>query len=107
MTKKIDEKQLYLNAQQKVRRLRIFYLHLMLFIIGVSLILYNFFIMEGPYTQVITGLNISVLVFWTVVIIIHAWSVFKGRLMFKKSWEDKKVEEILRKEKEEETRRWE
>ena len=107
MKKDIDEKQLYLNAERKVRRIQIFYLHLFLFIIGVSLIIYNFYIMEGPYTQAITGLNISTLVFWTVVICIHAWSVFKGRLMFKKSWEDKKIEEILQKDKEVETTHWE
>jgi hypothetical protein len=102
-----DEQQLLVNAQRKVRRIQIFYLHLVFYFICVALIFYNFYIMVGPYTQIITGINVSTLVLWTLVVIIHAWIVFKGRLIFKKSWEDRKIEAFLNEEKEEETKRWE
>jgi len=83
-------------------------LHLALYIIVVSLISYNFYILEdGPYTSNITALNISVLVFWTAFISIHTWNVFKGKLLFKKSWEDKKIKNILTEDEKVETTFWE
>jgi len=98
-----DEEKRFVNAKRKVDRIKIFYLHLVLYIIVVALISYNFYILEeGPFKNNITALNISVLVFWTIFISIHGWTVFKGKLLFKKRWEDKKIEKIL-KEKEETT----
>ncbi|MFC0605438.1 2TM domain-containing protein [Winogradskyella pulchriflava] len=102
-----EEKDIYIEAKRKVRRIKVFYLHLVLYLIVVALICYNFYIMEGPYTKIITGLNITVLVFWTIAIILNAVRVFKGRLFFKKSWEDRKIEEIVNKDKEVETTFWE
>ncbi|WP_296386428.1 2TM domain-containing protein [Winogradskyella sp.] len=103
-----DEKQLFLNAEKKVKRIKMFYLHLVFYIIGVALISYNFYIIEeGEYTNNINALNTSTLVLWTVIIVIHAWTVFKGRIIFKKSWEDKKMEKFLDEDKESETKMWE
>nr|WP_321233328.1 2TM domain-containing protein [uncultured Psychroserpens sp.] len=104
---KDEEKQLA-SVKHQVRRIKIFYLHLALYIIVVGLISLNFYVMEeGPYTSNITGLNISTLVLWTVFISIHAWIVFKGRFLFKKSWEDKKAEKFLKEEESVETTFWE
>ena len=103
-----DDKELFFKAQKKVRRLQIFYLHLVLYLIVVALISYNFYIMDaGAYTSMITGVNVSTLVLWGVFICLHAWSVFKGRLFFKKSWEDKKIEEYLKGKDKEESTFWE
>lgn len=98
-----EERKRYIEAKKKVRRIQIFYLHLVLYIIVVALILFNLYIIEGPYTNVITGLNISTIVFWTIFIFIHGWSVFKGKLFFSKRWEDKKIEQILKDKNKEET----
>lgn len=103
---KEQEKQLE-NVKNQVKKIKIFYLHLALYIIVVALIALNFYVMQGPYTRVITGLNISVLVFWTVFISIHAWRVFKGKILFRKSWEDRKIEEIINKKEDVETTFWE
>lgn len=103
-----NDDELFIKAQKKVRRLQIFYLHLVLYLIVVALISYNFYIMEaGAYTSIITGVNVTTLVLWTVVICVHAWSVFKGRLFFKKSWEDKKIEDYIKTKEKEETTFWE
>ncbi len=96
-----EQEKLLQAAKDQVKRIQIFYLHLILYIIVVGLILHNFYIMvEGPYTDNITALNISILVLWTACIAIHGWRVFKGKLLFKKSWEDRKIKEILDKESE-------
>ncbi|WP_298758720.1 2TM domain-containing protein [uncultured Psychroserpens sp.] len=109
MKLKKDQQQQFIKAKEKVERIKIFYLHLALYIIVVALISYNFYILEdGPYTSNITALNVSVLVLWTLFIGIHAWRVFKGRLLFKKSWDEKKIDKFLKEEKEEvETTFWE
>lgn len=108
MTLNKDDKERFAKAKDKVRKIKIFYLHLALYIIVVALISYNFYILEeGPYTDNITALNVSTLVFWTAFIGIHAWSVFKGRFLFKKSWEDKKIKKILKEKGKEETTFWE
>ncbi|SDS67459.1 2TM domain-containing protein [Formosa sp. Hel1_31_208] len=103
-----DEEKRFLKAKHKVQRIKIFYLHVVLYVIVVALISYNFYILEeGPYTDNITGINVSTLVLWTVFICIHGWTVFKGRLLFKKSWEDKKIEKILKEKENVETTFWE
>ncbi|WP_197429324.1 2TM domain-containing protein [Winogradskyella endarachnes] len=96
----------YNNAKEKVRKLKLFYLHLIGYFIGSALLLYNLYIVAGPYKNNIISLNLSILFFWTVLIIIHGLIVFKHKHIFKKSWEDKKTEQFL-KEKEEKTTYWE
>lgn len=106
MTKELKEKQQLINAKDKVRKIKIFYIHLAGYIIVVALLLYNLYIVAGPYKNNIISLNLSVLFAWTIFIIIHGLNVFKQKQIFKKSWEDKKTEQFL-KDKEEETTFWE
>lgn len=107
MKSKNDIEQSFQSAKKQVRRIKMFYLHLAFYIIFVGLIALNFYVMSGPYVNVITGLNITILVLWSAIVGIHAWKVFKGRFLFKKSWEDKKTEQFLEKEEEVETTIWE
>ena len=108
MNKNIDEQQLFIKAQKRVRRLWVFYIHLAAYIISVALILYNFYIIEeGPYKNNIISLNLSILVAWSVFIIIHGLNIFKENKIFKKSWEDRKTEEFLEKKDEVKTTFWE
>lgn len=106
MNQKEKNNQQYYNAEKKVRKLKVFYLHLVGYFIGSALLLYNLYIVTGPYKNNIISLNLSILFVWTIFIIIHGLIVFKRRQIFKKSWEDKKTEQFL-KEKEEETTFWE
>ncbi|WP_400079840.1 2TM domain-containing protein [Winogradskyella sp. R77965] len=108
MKHNIDEQRLLVKAKRKVRRVQIFYLHLAFYIIVVALLLFNLYIIEeGPYKNNIIALNLSILVAWTVFIIIHGLNVFKEKRIFKKSWEDKKVQEFLEKENDVKTTTWE
>ncbi|MBF8149424.1 2TM domain-containing protein [Winogradskyella sp. F6397] len=101
-----EEKQQLIRAKNKVRRIKLFYIHLACYLIAVALLLYNLYIVAGPYKNNIISLNLSVIVAWTVFIIIHGLNVFKNKKLFKKSWEDRKTEEFL-KNKEKETTFWE
>lgn len=99
----MDEK--YIKAKKKVRSIKVFYIHLAGYFILVALLLYNIYILEGEYKDFFLWFNLTFLVSWTIFIVIHGWCVFRGRIFFKKSWEDKKIKEFL--EKEEEVEMWE
>jgi amino acid transporter len=103
---KDDEKRFEI-AKKKVKRIKNFYFHLALYITVLVLVLYNFFIIKGPYTNLVTGLNISIMVFWTFFISIHALTVFKREFLFKKTWEDKKIEKFIKEKENVETTFWE
>lgn len=108
MTKEYNYKQRLIAAKKHVRRIQLFYVHLAGYLIIVALLLYNLSILEeGEYKKVITWLNLTTLVCWSIFIAIHAWRVFKGRLLFKKSWEDRKIKEFLKDEEALETTFWE
>ncbi|WP_179320543.1 2TM domain-containing protein [Winogradskyella helgolandensis] len=100
------EKEQLRIAKAKVRRIKIFYIHLAGYIIGIGLILYNLYIVAGPYKNNIISLNLSIIVAWTIFIVIHGLNVFKDKRMFNKRWEEKKIEQFLEK-KEEDTTFWE
>lgn len=103
----IDKKQYLIEAKKKAKRNMIFYVHLVGYFIVVALLLYNLYIVDGPYKNNIISLNLSVLVAWTVFIIMHGLNIFKGKQIFKKSWEDKRTAEFLNKEDEIERTMWE
>jgi hypothetical protein len=103
-----EEQQRLIRAKKKVRQVQVFYLHLVLYIIVVSLILFNFYIIEeGPYKNNIITLNLSVLVGWTVFISLHAVIIFKGKQLFNKRWEDKKIEQFLKEKEGDKSTFWE
>ena len=93
-----------INAQKKVYHIKVFYIHLVGYAILAALLLYNLYIMEGPHADFFFWFNIIILAAWTVFIIVHGWHVFKGRIVFKKEWEERKMEEFLNNQ---EVKRWE
>lgn len=106
MDKSGKEKYL-IEAKKSAKRNMLFYVHLVGYFIVVALLLYNLYIVEGPYENNIISLNLSILFAWTVFIIIHGVNVFRGKRIFKKSWEEKKIEEFLNEDDEVETKLWE
>jgi hypothetical protein len=104
---KTSKEQYLIEAKKSAKRHMIFYVHLVGYFIVVALLLYNLYIVEGPYKNNIISLNLSVLVAWTVFIILHGLAIFKGRKIFKASWEEKKIEEFLNEDDEVEMKLWE
>ena len=103
-----EKKQRYESARKRLRNIQIFYIHLAGYLVLVAAILYNFYVIEeGPYKSTITALNLSVLVGWTVFIILHAWRVFREKKFFKKEWEERKIKEYLQDQEDLETTMWE
>ncbi len=104
----VNEQQHYVKAKTKVRKIKIFYIHLVGYIVLISLVLYNLYIIEeGRYKDIIVWLNLTTIVTWSICLAIHAWCIFGRRLIFKKSWEDRKIEKFLKKEEKIKTTFWE
>ncbi|WP_248722338.1 2TM domain-containing protein [Seonamhaeicola sp. ML3] len=101
----------YSKAKERVKHVKMFYLHLVGYFIVVVLLLYNVYILgeNNPYKDFFLWFNSIIIIAWTVFIILHGRWVFKGKTFFSKSWEDKKAREFLEKQKDKDdnTKIWE
>ncbi|APY11700.1 hypothetical protein BWZ22_10830 [Seonamhaeicola sp. S2-3] len=109
MSSQKNKKDQYLKAKERVRNIKIFYYHLVGYIILVALLLYNIYILDvnNPYADFFTWFNSIIIGAWTIFIILHGRYALKGKTIFKKDWEDKKMKEFLENETDEETTIWE
>ena len=90
----------YLEAKKKVKSLRRFYIHLFIFLIVNITLLFNLIMLEkdeGLDTFVWFILNIMVT--WSIGLIIHAWCVFDGKILYSKDYEEKKIQEFIQNDK--------
>ncbi|MBT8269193.1 MAG: 2TM domain-containing protein [Bacteroidia bacterium] len=86
----------FIEASERVKALRNFYLHLIIFIAGSLLIASLLFQVDpGAYAVVWTWLILSTIISWFIGLCIHAWCVFGNRVLFSKKWEDRKIQEYL------------
>ena len=83
----------YKKAKERVAELKGFYVHAIMYVlVNVAMILYNLLSNPGYYWF------IWPLMGWGIGLFAHGLSVFlKGRL-FGKSWEEKKIKELMEKE---------
>lgn len=85
----------YKAAQKKVKQIKGFYVHLTVFIFINA----GIFILNTQDTGFIDGLselsNYSTLFFWGIGLVAHWASVFGPNIIFGKSWEEKKIKELM------------
>jgi hypothetical protein len=90
----MDEEESYKRAKKRVGELRGFYEHLIAYVVvNIMLIIIN--LVTSPDTLWFYWVT----VFWGIGVIWHAISVFGKRSKLGKNWEDKKIKEIMEKEK--------
>ncbi|GAA4321806.1 2TM domain-containing protein [Pontixanthobacter gangjinensis] len=89
----------YKAAQKKVKDIKGFYVHLLIFIVINSAIL----VLSTRDTGFIQGLtewsNYSTIFFWGIGLLAHWAGVFGPNIMFGKNWEEKKIRELMDKDK--------
>lgn len=99
-----DEKG-YLSAQKRVKKVKGFYMNLFWYlivnIIWIIVIIYlneaESFFQYGFWGR---GYGVVVnMVFWGIGLFVHWFVVFGRHLIFSKRWEDRKVEEFMKKDK--------
>jgi hypothetical protein len=73
--------------------LKRFYIHLFLFLIVNIALLFRLLLLEKDESMnVFVWVVLNIMITWSIGILIHAWIVFKGRLIFSKDYEDRKIE---------------
>ncbi|MBT8274502.1 MAG: 2TM domain-containing protein [Bacteroidia bacterium] len=99
MEEKYTKKKKYVRAHKKVKALKNFYIHLCIFlIVNIINILLVLIILKDRNENFWIWMASTVLVTWSIVLIIEGWSIFGSHLLFKKSWEDRKIEEFMKEE---------
>ncbi|WP_292522155.1 2TM domain-containing protein [Methanoculleus sp.] len=90
----MDEQERYARAKEYVEGLQGFYVHLAAYII-VNVLLFAFNILTDP-----GGLWFYwVTIFWGVGLALHAIGVFAGDRVFGREWEERKIREVMEREK--------
>jgi len=90
----MDEEESYKRAKKRVGELRGFYEHLIAYVVvNIMLVIIN--LVTSPDALWFYWVT----VFWGIGVIWHAISVFGKRGKLGKNWEEKKIKEIMEKEK--------
>lgn len=99
------EEEHYIMAQKKVNAVKGFYTHLVIFLISHCIwmyIVYDFNQFESFYIYGFFGKGyglVSSLIFWGLLILVHWYVIFGKNITFSKDWEERKVKEIMEKDK--------
>lgn len=94
----------YAAAQREVKRLKGFYTHLIVYIaVNIMIVFLNIRDLDAGESYFKIE-NFFTAFFWGIGIVVHAFSVFLPNWIFGKNWEDKKIKELMEKEKRE---KWE
>ena len=101
----LEEKN-YIRAKKRVKSIKGFYSHLAIYL-GVNLFLILLrIISDNGLEELWDWTTYNTAIFWGIGIIFHALNVFGMGFLLGSSWEEKKIEEIMNKDKEK-TEFWE
>ena len=96
----------YIRAKKRVKSIKSFYSHLAIYL-GVNLFLILLrIISDNGLEELWDWTTYNTAIFWGIGIIFHALNVFGMGFLLGSSWEEKKIEEIMNKDKEK-TEFWE
>jgi len=94
-----DEEIRYEIASKKVKKIKGFYSHLIIYIVINTIILianYQFWNKSGSF---FSWNNLSTAFFWGIGLVAHGFSVFGTNIFLGKDWEEKKIKELMNKDK--------
>jgi hypothetical protein len=90
----------YQYAKSRVKKLKGFYIHLTVYVIVNSMLIFGIFYERSfNSTTFWSWETFSTAIFWGIGLISHAISVFGKDLVFNKNWEEKKIQEFMNKDK--------
>lgn len=91
------EQEAYKMAQIKVKKLKNFYVHLIVYTLVNGFILFSKYAKLDAHENFFSFHTFSTAFFWGIGLVAHAFSVFVPHFAFGKDWEDKKVKEYMNK----------
>jgi len=101
MEKSNLEEQKYLRAKKRVKAIKGFYVHFTVYLAVNAFILISAAFSTGEWKVFWEWQTFSTTLFWGIGIVFHAFNVFGMSFLLGKGWEEKKIKEIMDKEKKE------
>lgn len=89
----------YLEAKKKVKRLKGFYTHVLIYVLVNLLIVFINIQNLKPGESYFKPENFITLFFWGIGLLAHGMSVFLPEFVLGKNWEARKIQELMDKEK--------
>lgn len=89
----------YLEAKKRVKKLKGFYSHLTIYVLVNLLIVFMNIQDLKPGESYFQYKNFITLFFWGIGLLAHALSVFVPQFVLGKNWEERKIRELMDKEK--------
>lgn len=89
----------YLKAQKQVKEIKGFYIHLTVYLLVNLFILYGI-LRHVPFRE-LSIWSFSTAFFWGIGLLFHGLNVFGKNIFFSKSWEERKIKELMEKDKKE------
>ena len=89
------EQERYENAKKEVSKLRGFYTHLVVYLVINTFLLIAQFQNLHEGQSLFTFGNFSTALFWGIGLVAHAASVFVPRWAFTRKWEERKIKELM------------
>jgi uncharacterized integral membrane protein len=93
------EEERYLRAQKRVKQIKGFYWHLFWYIVVNTFILVMVYNNSDSNEAFFTFGHFSTPIFWGIGLLAHGMSIFGKNIIFSKDWEDRKIKEIMDKDK--------
>ncbi|MBT8317017.1 MAG: 2TM domain-containing protein [Lutibacter sp.] len=98
------KEQQYVRAKKKVKSIKGFYSHLLVYLVVNGFILGSRFISTGDWEAFWEWQSYSTAIFWGIGLAFHAFSVFGIDVILGKDWEDRKIKQLMDKDR---TNKWE
>jgi hypothetical protein len=95
--KDIIKEDTYLRAKKRVAKIKGFYIHLAVYLI-VNAIIITLNTIASGWNGFISSL-LSISLFWGIGLVFHWYGIFGKNLFFSKEWEERKIQELMNKNK--------
>ena len=94
-----EQEETYKRAKKRVKELKGFYTHFSIFIIiNIMILAVNMYYTPSS-ESIFRFRNFSTLFFWGIGLVAHASAVFIPQIRLSKGWEEKKIKEIMDRDK--------
>lgn len=91
----------YQHAKRRVKRIKGFYFHAIVYFIVNFMILFGGWHRHGNVFNVTENENYWTAIWWGIGLVIHGLSVFLPNFIFGSNWEERKTQELMEKYKKE------
>lgn len=97
MENQFQKDERYFAAQKRVKSIKGFYIHFTVYVfVNIVLSIQIYLNTQNDFWR---WESFSTVLFWGIGILAHGTSVFGSNLLFGKNWEDKKIKELMEKDK--------